>query len=399
MFLPVLPLLIDRPAMNIIEPTKQQLDDLVNPFLAHANVGFAIGYASPQFQETGKFYFKNSSPLLNQNNQEVPFGVETYFEIASISKVFTATLFQLFVQNGTIANNEIPLGDYFPRGKIGLGEQFLDIPLLALSNYTSGLPQDNDSAPDEPAYLPMPYTVLNMFSYLANTDLTVNTPGTAYTYSNLGFAILAQTASVAAVERIGEFGELLRSEILGPLAMDATKLFYQVGFNRLPLGYSSHGPKGAPNAPGMAEFPAYYGAGGLLSTPRDMMVWLKFNMGIIQNSTLSSLLPTLQAPSTTVTPWANSQLGIGWFLSTVPTSGDSYTIVWKDGGLGGFSSYICFLQSANPGQTPSQAGFFILTNADGNAVYTIESELMSIMTGNSELAASMRLLSTRKSTK
>jgi hypothetical protein len=78
--------------MKIIEPTKQQLDDLVNPFLAHANVGFAIGYASPQFQETGKFYFKSSSPLLNQNNQEVPLGVETYFEIASISKVFTATL-------------------------------------------------------------------------------------------------------------------------------------------------------------------------------------------------------------------------------------------------------------------------------------------------------------------
>jgi len=212
--------------MNIIEPTKQQLDDLVNPFLAHANVGFAIGYASPQFQETGKFYFKKSSPLLNQNNQEVPLGAETYFEIASISKVFTATLFQLFVQNGTIANNEIPLGDYFPRGKIGLGKQFLDIPLLALSNYTSGLPQDNESAPDEPAYLPMPYTVLNMFSYLANTDLTVNAPGTAYTYSNLGFAILAQTASVAAVERIGQFGELLRSEIIRPLAMNATKLFY-----------------------------------------------------------------------------------------------------------------------------------------------------------------------------
>ncbi len=282
--------------MNIIEPTKQQFDDLVNPFLAHANVGFAIGYASPQFQETGRFYFKKSSPLLNQNNQEVPLGAETYFEIASISKVFTATLFQLFVQNGTIANNEIPLGDYFPRGKIGLGKQFLDIPLLALSNYTSGLPQDNESAPDEPAYLPMPYTVLNMFSYLANTDLTVNAPGTAYTYSNLGFAILAQTASVAAVERIGQFGELLRSEIIRPLAMNATKLFYQVGFNQLPLGYSSHGPKGDPNAPGMAEFPAYYGAGGLLSTPRDMMLWLKFNMGIIQNSTLSSLLPTLQAP-------------------------------------------------------------------------------------------------------
>ena len=30
----LLPLLIDRAAMNIVEPTKQQLDDLVKPFLA-----------------------------------------------------------------------------------------------------------------------------------------------------------------------------------------------------------------------------------------------------------------------------------------------------------------------------------------------------------------------------
>jgi hypothetical protein len=118
--------------MNIVEPTKQQLDDLVNPFLAHPNVGFAIGYASPQFQGSGKFYFKSNGPLLNQSNQEVPLGVETYFEIASISKVFTATLFQLFVQNGTIANNEVPLGNYFPRGNIGLGKQFLDISVASL---------------------------------------------------------------------------------------------------------------------------------------------------------------------------------------------------------------------------------------------------------------------------
>ncbi|HET9374430.1 MAG TPA: serine hydrolase domain-containing protein, partial [Chthoniobacterales bacterium] len=153
--------------MNIIEPTKQQLDNLVQPFLAHSNVGFAIGYASPQFQESGKFYFKSNGPLLNQANKEVPLGRDTYFEIASISKVFTATLFQLFVQNGTISGSGTPLSDYYPRGGISLAKQFLDIPLLALSNYTSGLPQDNDSAPDEPAYLPMPYTVLNMFSYLA----------------------------------------------------------------------------------------------------------------------------------------------------------------------------------------------------------------------------------------
>jgi len=179
--------------------------------------------------------------------------------------------------------------------------------------------------------------------------------------------------------------------------MEATKLFFQIGFNRLPLGYSSHGSAGVPYPPGMAEFPAYYGAGGLFSTPGDMMTWLKFNMGITQNPTLINLLPTLQSPSTIVTPWPNSQLGIGWFLSTIqPGLGDSYIVVWKDGGLGGFSSFICFLQSPDPGQTPSQAGLFILTNADGNAVYTIESELMALMTGNSGAAAPMRLLSTRK---
>ena len=36
---------------------------------------------------------------------------------------------------------------------------------------------------------------------------------------------------------------------------------------------------------------------------------------------------------------------------------------YKDGDLDGFSSYIAFLPSVNPGVVPSQAGAFVLVNA------------------------------------
>jgi serine-type D-Ala-D-Ala carboxypeptidase/endopeptidase len=39
--------------------------------------------------------------------------------------------------------------------------------------------------------------------------------------------------------------------------------------------------------------------------------------------------------------------------------------VFKDGQLFSFASYIAFLPSPEPGSVPSQAGAFVLVNADG----------------------------------
>ena len=61
--------------------------------------------------------------------------------------------------------------------------------------------------------------------------------------------------------------------------------------------------------------------------------------------------------------------------------------VWKDGGLEGFNSYIAFLPSSDPGSAPSQAGVFVLVNADSitengvEIVAVIANDLLLIMQG------------------
>ena len=53
---------------------------------------------------------------------------------------------------------------------------------------------------------------------------------------------------------------------------------------------------------------------------------------------------------------------MGWFIN--PAENGWVPTVWKDGGLEGFNSYIAFLRSSDPGSAPSQAGVFVLVNAD-----------------------------------
>ena len=51
---------------NIVAPTQNQLDSLVEPYLIRqqSGLGFAIGYASPSFTPPGNLYFRGT--LQNQ---------------------------------------------------------------------------------------------------------------------------------------------------------------------------------------------------------------------------------------------------------------------------------------------------------------------------------------------
>jgi CubicO group peptidase (beta-lactamase class C family) len=73
---------------TIVPPTQKYLDSLVDPLLKNTSgLAFVIGYVGPTFQN---IYLKGS--LANQFGQSVPLGKNTHFELASVSKTFTATL-------------------------------------------------------------------------------------------------------------------------------------------------------------------------------------------------------------------------------------------------------------------------------------------------------------------
>jgi serine-type D-Ala-D-Ala carboxypeptidase/endopeptidase len=357
---------------GVVPPTRRQIARLVQPYLKTqpSGLGFAIGYASPDFPDYGDVQFFGS--IKNQFGRPLTLDRNTPFEIASVSKTFTATLYALLIRpchpNGT-------LGDYIsPKGPLPISDALAPIKLDGLVNYTSGLPQDNIEQPVAvPPYLPEPYAVPGMLSYLNEGPPILSRPNKSYSYSNLAFAIMS--AIIAAEDNVKipvvhTFVRKMREHVFKPLGLSA-KFFNEASLTELPLGFNyvywpsskySH-PGYWPQAPGHTYYPAYFGAHGIVATPDDMFKWLLFNMGIVQNAKLTPLLSALQKRSTSVKDGWKNELGLGWFKN--PPSDRGPASVFKDGGLFSFGSYIAFLPSTDPGVAPSRAGAFALVNADG----------------------------------
>ena len=99
---------------SIVQPTESQLDSLVEPYLVRQQLrlGFAIGYASLQFTPPGQLYFRGK--IQNQFGGRLRLDGDALFEIASISKTFTATLYALLIRSVSASKT---VGDYIaPNG-------------------------------------------------------------------------------------------------------------------------------------------------------------------------------------------------------------------------------------------------------------------------------------------
>jgi serine-type D-Ala-D-Ala carboxypeptidase/endopeptidase len=353
---------------TINEPTQDYVYGLVESYLNEQPEGlaFAIGFATGTGAFPPTVYHFGS--VANQYGADLDLSPTTLFELGSLSKTFTATLCAYLVETHNKNWEKKTIGDYASR--IDVGPQFHPIPLLALANYTSGLPTDNGTVPivTLPTYLPTPYNPAGMLGYLKGVGTTAWKPtdiGKAYTYSNLAFSTLAQiiplfSAKTASNDLVG----LMKDFVFSPLSMGDSDYFGNVYLDQLPVGYNYSSPSSYSAAtPGHDVFPAYYGGGGVVSTPNDMLTWLQFNMGIQGTGGLGAVLSKTQTASTKVTrPNTDIHMGLGWFLSE-PASGPG--TVFKDGGLPGCDTYMVFAPwVASPG-TPSSAGVFVLINASG----------------------------------
>ena len=332
---------------SIVQPTESQLDTLVAPYLVRQQLGlgFSIGYASPEFTPPGNLYFAGN--VQNQFGSRMRLDGDTLFELASISKTFTATLYALLVRSISPSKT---VGDYIaPNGPLHISSTLADIPLDSLMNYTSGLPEDDENGSvDTPPYWPQPYSLRAMLSYLdgyppvvANANI-----GSKYTYSNLGFALMAAILA-GSPPTLAAFRNLVQSRIFAPLGMKST-FFSDVSLAQLPLGYEydyQQSPVYEGIAPGFEFLPAYNGASGVVASANDMMQWLLFNMGINLNSELTPLLPVLQQPSTR-TMYDDYKLGLSWFIFEPPSGSDLPSSISKLGALDGFDSCIAFLPSS-----------------------------------------------------
>ena len=285
-----------------------------------------------------------------------PPNASTLFQIGSNTKCFTATLLAHSVSGGQTSlsdelTSDLPAAYAFPpaseKSKITLEE---------LADHTSGLPRN----PDDVANGATTYSV-DMLYADGDSIAVASDAGTTFLYSNMGYALLGYALANHAGQ---SWDSLVRQVITAPLGMTDTDLYAQLDAGQRARVAQGTAPTTAtcakppcpvPPTTLLATFPGpgLDPAGGLFSTPTDMMTWLRWNMGATDQPSLSPLLPMLRGPL--VDAGTNQQVGLAWNTSTLAVGGAAQAEIWKDGDTAGFHSFVGYVASAG-------RGVFVLTN-------------------------------------
>ncbi len=280
----------------------------------------------------------------------------TEFEIGSITKVFTTTLLAFEAHRQVIKLNA-PLQNYVPQGIPVPSFAGRQITLADLATHTSGLPR-------QPPMQGESYSSAEMFAFLASYRLT-RAPGTQFEYSNLGVALLAHALAQATGV---PWETMVEREITTKLGMPDTRLkLDDEQRTRLAIGYNRAGQRAKENMP---TWPAFNGAGALFSTISDMQRFLAWNMGKLKVNSLNDLLEDLHKPRFAL-PRPGAGIGLGWQI--VPLGG-RLSVVWKNGGTPGYSSYIGFVPGAN-------SGIVLLANSTKCPVTRVGAQILAALNG------------------
>jgi len=212
----------------------------------------------------GDSVFKKGYGLAN-HSWEIPNTPETRFQIASLTKSFTALLVMQLAESGDLSVND-PLFVYLPDFP---ADYAADISIKHLLTHTSGIPDFThfDDWPDTTSRID---TRPGRFvRHIAARELEFE-PGSQFSYSNSNYFLLG-----VIIERVTgrSYGRALQEQILGPGRLDNTGYRYDrmiveqmaEGYERLPNGVYERAPFQSPSTA--------YSAGGMFSTVEDLYRW------------------------------------------------------------------------------------------------------------------------------
>ncbi len=272
----------------------------------------------------------------------VPDG-RTIFQLGSITKTFTGVALARAAKLGLLSLSD-PLASHLPSDLV-VPVRGRPMTLADVATHSSGLPSLTAGFASYPGFDPRDpyaaYTWADLVSGLRQTTADFE-PGTACQYSNFGFALLGLALSWASGR---EFHALLREWITGPLGLADTVVEPSPGQRRrLATG---HDPNGQPTPDW--HLGLWAGAGALYGAAHDLMRHLRACLGHAPAALLPALRlaaqPHFTGPDrTTGTP---TTVGLGWQLLTPPTA--RHTLVWHNGGTGGFESFAGFAPDAGSG--------------------------------------------------
>ena len=164
--------------------------------------------------ENGKTVFQKSYGYADYDNKRL-LNDSSVFELASVSKQFTATGILLLKEKGKL-NFTDSLRQYFPE------LPYSNITMYHMLTHTSGLPDYEEAMNNKWDRTKIAFNN-DMIAFLAKEKLPVLfAPGTKWTYSNTAYAILASV-----IEKVSgqTFQDYMAENVFQPLGMTHTRIY------------------------------------------------------------------------------------------------------------------------------------------------------------------------------
>ena len=267
---------------------------------------------------------KNGEPVVRRSfgladvEQGIAAAPQTNYRLASITKQFTAAAILLLAEDGKLGLDD-RARDWLP----SLPESNNAITLRHLLTHTSGLVDYEEIMP---ADLEEPLRDADVLELQAGESRLYFEPGTAWRYSNGGYALLALI-----VERASNlsFPEFLRQRIFLPLGMANTIAYVQEGPAVPQRAYGHSLVEGEWTRTDQSLTSSVLGDGGIYSSIDDLARW---DAALYDDRLLSD-----DSRRLAFTPWVKSDdpdvdYGYGWRVT-----GDT---LWHSGETIGFRNVI-----------------------------------------------------------
>ncbi|MEO5763613.1 MAG: serine hydrolase domain-containing protein [Vicinamibacteria bacterium] len=285
-----------QPAAATIAPVLASLNpaDLDSFITATVTAQHAIG-VTVGVMRNGTVVFAKGYGLANTATR-TPVGTDTLFAIGSVTKQFTCAVALQLEQEHKLSFED-PVAKYAPTLTRARDITVRDIAGM-VSGYRDYYPLDFVDRP-----MAAPRASADVIADYASRPLDFE-PRSRYSYSNTGYLLLGRITEIAGGE---PYPHALQRRLLTPLGLTHTRFEPSRGAPGMAEGYT---PLGLGTAePAIAEGQGWIGAaGGIFSTPSDLLTW---NLALMDGKVLSPTSFATMSTARLLTDGRSSGYGCG----------------------------------------------------------------------------------------
>lgn len=273
------------------------------------------------------------------------------FELASITKVFTACAIMIAINENKISLNSTVQKIFL--NKFQISDNFKGITIEELLTHCSGLPNLPHLFLEKMETNPIdPYGILekeDVFNYLSLEQTLGNK---TYRYSNFGYGLLGLILEEI---YLSSYAEVMNNKVFIPLNMQSSS----IGLNNKTENILEQGYDAKNIDTPIWKDDVLSGGGALISTCDDMMLFIKSHF---TSNCLSNILNAMLNPKT-------KDMATGWHRQGWLGRIAGYkTYLWHNGCTGGYSSYmalsvekkIAFVILSNKGSIVDELGMDLI---------------------------------------